>query len=157
MSIHELGEYGMDRMTDEEIGTFLASQGTAVLGLPAETGPYMLPLTYGYDGDSRLFFTYVLGSESRKERLSERADRATALVFRYDTPFHWESVFVSGPIEELPATEWDTAIDSFTGGWRPELFREADLSRGIAIYALEIDDRSGIRHTGLPPEFAASE
>lgn len=153
MSIHELGEYGMDRMTDEEIDAFLSSQGTAVLGLPADAGPYMLPLTYGYGGGSRLFFTYVLGASSRKERLSERADRATALVFQYDSPFNWESVLLAGPIDELPATEWDTAIDSYSGGWRPELFRDADLSRGVTIYELDVEERSGIRHAGLPPEF----
>lgn len=157
MSIHELDDYGMDRMTDDEIDTFLSNQGTAVLGLPSETGPYLLPLTYGYDGDSRLFFTYVLGSSSRKERLSERADRATALVFRFDTPFNWQSVLLNGTIDELSATEWDTAIESYDGGWRPELFRDADLSRGITIYAFEIDDRSGIRHAGLPPEFGGGE
>lgn len=140
-------------MDDDAIEAFLSNRGTAVLGLPAPDGPYLLPLTYGYDGGARLYFTYVLGAGSRKEELTERADRATALVFRFDSPFVWESVLATGPIEELPATEWDAAIESFDAGWRPELFRDAELSRGIAIYALEIDERSGVRHTGLPSAF----
>ena len=153
MSVSELGEYGMERMGADEIGQFLDTQRTGVLGLPSEDGPYLLPLTYGYDGESRLFFTFVLGAESRKETLSDRADDASFLVYRVDSMFVWESVLLSGSIEALPESEWHVALDALTDAWRPEVYEEADLSRGTQLYAFEIEDRSGIKHASVPPGF----
>jgi nitroimidazol reductase NimA-like FMN-containing flavoprotein (pyridoxamine 5'-phosphate oxidase superfamily) len=153
MSVNELGEYGMERMNADEIGQFLATQKTGVLGLPSEDGPYLLPLTYGYDGESRLYFTFVLGASSRKETLSERAEHATFLVFQVDSMFVWESVLLSGSIEPLPESEWDVALAELTDAWRPEVYEQADLSRGVHIYAFDVEDRSGIKHASVPPGF----
>jgi len=155
MSLDELGEYGMERMDADEIAQFLATQKTGVLGLPSEDGPYLLPITYGYDGESRLFFTFVLGASSRKETLSDRADGASFLVFRVDSPFVWESVLLSGGIGPLPESERDVALAELTDAWRPEVFEQADLSRGTRIYAFEIEARSGVKHASVPPGFGA--
>ena len=153
MSVDELGEYGMERMDADEIAQFLATQKTGVLGLPSEDGPYLLPITYGYDGESRLFFTFVLGASSRKEALSERAESATFLVYKADSMFVWESVLLSGSIEPLPEAEWDVALEALTDAWRPEIYEQAELSRGVRIYAFDVEDRSGIKHTSVPPGF----
>lgn len=153
MSVDELGEYGMERMDADEIAQFLATQKTGVLGLPSDGGPYLVPITYGYDGDSRLFFTFVLGASSRKEALSDRAESATFLVFRVDSMFVWESVLLSGAIAPLPESEWDVALAELADAWRPEVYEQANLSRGTRIYAFEIEDRSGIKHASVPPGF----
>ena len=153
MSVDELGEYGMERMDDDEIAQFLATQKTGVLGLPSDGGPYLVPITYGYDGDSRVFFTFVLGASSRKEALSDRAESATFLVFRVDSMFVWESVLLSGAIAPLPESEWDVALAELADAWRPEVYEQANLSRGTRIYAFEIEDRSGIKHASVPPGF----
>jgi nitroimidazol reductase NimA-like FMN-containing flavoprotein (pyridoxamine 5'-phosphate oxidase superfamily) len=153
MSVDELGEYGMERMDADEIGQFLATQKTGVLGLPSENGPYMLPLTYGYDGDSRLFFTFVLGASSRKETLSDRAENATFLVFQVDSMFVWESVLLSGSIETLPESQRDVALEALTGAWRPDVYEQAELTGGARIYAFGIEDWSGIKHTSTPTGF----
>lgn len=134
MSVAELGEYGVQRMDADEIGQFLATQRTGVLGLPSEDGPYLLPLTYGYDGEFRLFFTFVLGASSRKETLSEGAESATFLVFQVDSPFVWESVLLSGGIEPLPESERDVALAELTDAWRPAVFEHADFSGGVRVY-----------------------
>lgn len=155
MSVDELGEYGMQRMTDDEIAGFLSSQRTGVLGLPTAGSPYLLPISYGYDGDSRLYFTYVLGASSRKESLSDSADRASFLVFSVDSMFIWESVLLEGTIDELPESEWDTALEALTGVWRPGIYEEAELSRGATIYAFDVEERSGVKHTAVPPGFEA--
>jgi len=153
MSVDELGEYGMERMDADEIAQFLATQKTGVLGLPSDGGPYLVPITYGYDGDSRVFFTFVLGASSRKEALSDRAESATFLVFRVDSMFVWESVLLSGAIAPLPESEWDVALAELADAWRPEVYEQANLSRGTRIYAFEIEDRSGIKHASVPPGF----
>lgn len=153
MSIDELREYGLAEMDDSEIQGFLSSQKTGVLGLPEENGPYLLPLSFGYDGDSRLYFTYLLGSTSRKERLSGSADAASFLVFKVDTMYNWESVLLSGTIAPVPESEWDDLEEVLNDAWRPSLFETATLSGAVKVYEFRIDDRTGIKHQGLPPAF----
>lgn len=151
MSVEELQEVGMSRMSGSDIDQFLASQEVGVLSLPAEGAPYALPLSFTYDGESAVYFTYLLGADSRKEGLTESAELACFLVYSVDSAFQWESVLVSGPIEAVPREDWEQL--GFEQPWRPDLFEQADLSGGVRVYRLTIDERIGIKHTGLPPGF----
>jgi nitroimidazol reductase NimA-like FMN-containing flavoprotein (pyridoxamine 5'-phosphate oxidase superfamily) len=151
MSLSELRDLGVTPMDDEAIAAFLTAQGVGVLALPDAGEPYVLPLSFGYDGEDALYFTYVLGEDSEKARLSERADTARFLVYAADSPFHWQSVLLTGTIEAVPRDGWDDL--ALENAWRPALFEEADLSGGIAVYRFEIAEREGFRHTGLPPGF----
>ncbi len=151
MSVDELDEAGLSRMDGDAIDRFLANQRTGVLALPAEGAPYVVPLSFGYDGEGSLYFTYLLGSESRKEALTERAETASFLVYSADSPFHWQSVLVEGRLDRLPREQWDDApLDE---AWRPALFESATLSRGAAVYRLRVEELAGLRHAGLPPGF----
>ena len=94
MTVDELESHGLVRMDDAEIRGFLSTQGTGVLGLPGEEVPYMIPMSYGFDGEA-LYFSYVLGSESRKAALTGEGTPARFLVYRADTTFNWESVLAS--------------------------------------------------------------
>ena len=153
MSVDELQEYGLKEMDDAEIRGFLSSQGLGVLGLPTDAEPYLLPLSYDYDGDSRLYFTYLVGAESRKSRLSEGSETASFLVFSADSMFNWESVQLSGMLRKPRAGEPSEPADGVSRAWRPDLFQRADLSGGVEVYVFEIVEQSGIKHTGLPPAF----
>lgn len=153
MSLDELQEYGMQWMTDEEIHGFLSSQHVGVLGLEAERGPYMLPLSFAFDGESSLYFTYVLGSESRKETLTAETEHPRFLVYKAESMFNWESVLLTGTIEEVPREELDDHEAAADHAWRPDLFKSADTSRGVKVYQFRIDEQVGIKHTGLPPGF----
>lgn len=157
MSVDELREYGLEQMSDAEIRGFLSSQGLGILGLPTEGAPYLLPLSYDYDGDSRLYFTYLVGSESRKSRLSEGSEHASFLVFSADSMFSWESVQLTGTLRKPRDDEPTEPEDGATRAWRPDLFRQADLSGGIEVYLFDIREQSGIKHTGLPPAFEPNE
>ncbi|MFC6719034.1 pyridoxamine 5'-phosphate oxidase family protein [Natrialbaceae archaeon GCM10025810] len=152
MSIEELGAYGIREMDDEQIRRFLSNQRVGVLGLPEEDEPYLLPLSFGYDGDERLYFTYLVGSDSRKTVSSEMAERASFLVFKVDTMYNWQSVLLSGTITAVPESEWDELTDLLESVWRPDVLGSAHLSGGLAVYEFRIDDRRGITHQGLPPE-----
>lgn len=153
MSLSELRDLGVSPMDDDAIATFLTTQGVGVLALPDAEVPYVLPLSFGYDGDDALYFTYVLGESSEKARLSERADRARFLVFAADSPFQWQSVLLTGTIEAVPREQWDDL--ALENAWRPALFEDAELSGGVTVYRFEIGEREGFRHTGLPPGFEA--
>ncbi|MXV64075.1 pyridoxamine 5'-phosphate oxidase family protein [Natronorubrum sp. JWXQ-INN-674] len=151
MSVDELQEYGLAEMTDEEIRSFLASQKTGVLGLPTDDAPYLLPLSFGYDGDTRLYFTFLQGSNSRKATLSETASGASFLVFAVDTLYNWQSVLLSGRISAVPESAWDELEELLEDVWRPALLESASLSGDIDVYEFRVDDQTGIKHQGLPP------
>lgn len=153
MTVEELAEYGVNRMDDAEIRDFLLNQGMGVLGLPSEDVPYLLPMSFGFDGESRLYFTYVLGGSSRKDRLSSRNESARFLVYSADTMFVWESVLLTGTLVEAPEDEWDDIRDALAVAWQPDLFRAASRVEDVKVYRFEIDERSGIKHVGLPPGF----
>lgn len=153
MTTEELKRYGLENMRREEIDAFLETQSLGVLGLPGEQAPYLVPLSFAFDGDSELYFTYLLGDESEKERLTETTERARFLVYSADTLFNWESVLLEGTFEVVPPSEWGDITEEFEEVWRPELFRTADTSRNLKIYAFELLDSSGIKHTGLPSQY----
>jgi uncharacterized protein len=157
MSVDELREYGLVEMDDSEIRSFLSTQKTGVLGLPDEGAPYLLPLSFGYDGDSRLYFTYLLGSNSRKEELTERAEGASFLAFSVDTAYNWESVLLSGRISTVSESSWDELEDVLADAWRPSLLESASHSGEIAVYEFRVDDYAGIKHQGLPPAFEPAD
>lgn len=153
MSLEELSKFGMVEMDESEIRSFLLNQGVGVLGLPGEDVPYMVPMSFGFDGESNIYFTYVLGSNSQKENLTDKTEKARFLVYSAESMYIWESVLLTGKITEVPVEEWGKYKEVMERAWRPALFQEADLDRGVKVYRFEIKDQRGIKHNGLPPGF----
>jgi len=151
MSIDELRDYGLVEMTDPEIANFLASQRVGVLALPEADAPYLFPISYGFDGEDSLYFTYVSGSSSRKQRATDAAETASFLVFAVDTMYSWESVLLTGRLEPVSESAWDEVEALLADVWTPELFESASLSGDVELYEFRIEDRSGVKHQGLPP------
>lgn len=154
MTVDALTEFGLTEMAEPEIDQFLRSQGVGVLGLPAEAAPYLLPLAFGYDGDDRLYFTFFVGESSRKATLSRRADEATFLVFKADSVFIWESVLLTGAIEELGPEEWEAHADVLSNAWRLDVFERAATAGELHMFEFQVADRRGLRYAELPPGFA---
>ncbi|MFT4921288.1 MAG: nitroimidazol reductase NimA-like FMN-containing flavoprotein [Haloarculaceae archaeon] len=152
MPLEYLEEYGLEQMNADEMQGFLSSQSTGVLGFSTDDVPYMIPMSYAFDEDS-IYFTYLIGSDSQKETLTEQSERAGFLVYNVETMFNWQSVLVSGPISSVPEAEWSDLEELLASAWRPELFQSSNAPGQVGVYELEIDDRSGIRHTGLAPGF----
>lgn len=149
MAIADLRDAGARRMTDAEIDTFLREQGVGVLALPGQELPYVLPLSFGYDGDAHLYFTYLLfGAESKKETLSKRADIARFLVFAAESMHQWHSVLLTGDLRELPEQEWDRLQSAMENAWHPNLFATATPMRGITGYEFAITERHSLKHVG---------
>jgi len=152
MTVEQLQKSGLERMDDAAICEFVSSQDAGVLGLQDEGVPYLLPMSFGYDGGETLYFTYVLGEDSRKERLTERTERATFLVYNTTSAFQWESVLLTGAIERLPEVSWGDFEAVMQNAWRPDVFERAE-SGEAKVYQFHIEDQQGYRHTGLPPGF----
>lgn len=157
MTVEALREFGLREMTDGEIRNFLLNQGVGVLGLPAEVAPYLLPMAFGYDGESGLYFSYFLGERSRKAELSERAPAASFLVYSAASEFSWESVLCTGPLARLPEEEWDDHREALENAWHLDIFERGNTAGEIAVYEFDVREQRGIKHTGLPPGLAGEE
>lgn len=153
MTLAELEAYGMREMDDDSIENCLSAQQTGVLGLPDEQAPYLLPLSYAFDGEDRLYFTYILGDSSRKGELTTRADMARFLVYEHETSFRWQSVLLTGRLERVPEDEWPEIQHLLDDAWRPNTLETAATSGGIEVYEFTVEDRSGVEQDGLAPDF----
>lgn len=147
MSISAMTESGIVPMDDDQISDFLLQQGVGILGIPDEEFPYLVPLSFGYDGDSAVYFVYLLfGPESRKEKLTEQAGRGRLLVYSAQSIHEWQSVSVTGRITTIPDAEWSTLQETMENAWHPDLFSSASPMRGVRGYRFDIEDWSGIQY-----------
>jgi nitroimidazol reductase NimA-like FMN-containing flavoprotein (pyridoxamine 5'-phosphate oxidase superfamily) len=155
MTVDDLTEQGAERMDDEAIASFLSSQRVGVLGVPGEAGaaPVMRPLSFAYDGADSLYLLYVGSAQSRKRDLSDRAEAARFLVYSAETAFNWRSVLLSGRIERVPPAEAEALGEAATLRWQPDLLRAVGERSDSTLYRFAVDERTGLRHAGLPEGF----
>jgi hypothetical protein len=153
VTIDELAEYGLSEMDRAAVDACLADNAVGVLGLADDGVPYLLPLSYAFDGDDRLYVTYVLGESSRKGALTERAGRGRFLVYDAETPFRWRSVSLVGTLSAVPEEEWAELGDVLAEAWRPNTLETATTSGGVAVYEFAIEAWSGVEQDGLAPGF----
>lgn len=150
MTLDEITESTPDLMDDDRIRAFLADQGVGVLALADGDVPYVVPMSFGFDGGETLYFVFLLfGEESRKETLAERAGRASFLVYDAESAHEWRSVRLTGRLSEVVEgdAEWSKLRDAMENAWHPDLFSGANPMRGIAGYRFEVEDWTGIEHT----------
>jgi nitroimidazol reductase NimA-like FMN-containing flavoprotein (pyridoxamine 5'-phosphate oxidase superfamily) len=95
-------------------------------------------MSYGFDGEA-LYFSHVLGAESRKAPTGEGTP-ARFLVYRADTTFNWESVFLSGAVEAVPASQRDEVLETVRVAQRPELFGPAEGTETVRLYRFRVED-----------------
>jgi nitroimidazol reductase NimA-like FMN-containing flavoprotein (pyridoxamine 5'-phosphate oxidase superfamily) len=135
---------GME-MDDAEIDEVLTDVGIGVLSMSSEGVPYGVPLSFGYDGDDRLYFVFLGAStELRKEAYAEQASVASFTTFDVNPDGSWQSVIVTGAIDRITIDEWSTAREAMANNaYRSNLFSEYELQENPNVWALEIQDRSG--------------
>jgi hypothetical protein len=147
MSSDERSESDAERMTDEEIREFLRREGAGVLGFSTAEAPYLLPMSFGYDGQSALYFVFLLfGAGSRKAELADETHRASFLVYRTESKHAWRSVQAVGRLEAVADGEWSDFRTAMENAWHPDVFSSARPTRGIDGYRLEIADWTGVHH-----------
>ena len=147
MSITEFRDAPVEQMSETEIERLLREQGVGVLVLPTDDLPYVLPLSFGYDGDNCLYFLYLLfGEESRKENLSDSVERARFLVYSAVSMDEWRSVVLTGTITDVQEEEWDRLQAAMENAWHPNLFSGATPMRGVKGYQLSITEHTSLQH-----------
>jgi hypothetical protein len=149
MSIHELRESETSRMTEAELGELLTEQGVGVLGLAADGVPYLVPLSFGYDGSEACYFVFLLfGPQSRKETLAEAAGRARFLVYDAASVHDWRSASLAGRLQPVADDGWDDLLVAMENAWHPDLFSTAEPMRGVEGYRLDIEEWTAIQRSG---------
>lgn len=145
MTIDELEAQGAEAMDTAAIYEFLAEQDVGVLGIPTERLPYMVPISYAFDGDENLYFTYVVGQTSQKALLSEESDAASFLIYDTVSETDWTSVRLDGTLTRVSESELESLADSLESVWRPEAMKNAMESEDTRVYRFWIQNESGIR------------
>lgn len=147
MSIAAITESGMGSMDDDEISEFLTDQGVGILAIGGEDGPYQVPLSFGFDGESSMYFVYLLfGTESRKETLTEETRRGHFLTFDATSMHEWQSVSATGELTEIDDEEWGTLQETMENAWHSDLFASADPMRGVSGYRFDVEEWTGVKY-----------
>lgn len=137
----------MDRAA---VDAFLAEQGVGVLSLTDGEEAYGVPVSYGYDGESTLYFVFLrLGEHSKKEAFARQTERASLTTYQAPSKHVWRSVIASGPVSEIDDDEWETLVEVVgDNAWYPSLFSEAEPMQDIAGWRLDVEDVTGQQSTG---------
>jgi nitroimidazol reductase NimA-like FMN-containing flavoprotein (pyridoxamine 5'-phosphate oxidase superfamily) len=131
-------------MTDDEIDSFLRSQGHGVLSLADGNDAYSVPISFGYDGE-RVFLTLIqFGGASEKIEFVESTNRVSMTVYDIETRFDWRSVNVVGTLSDVPDSEFEYVEDVMDeNSWHPSLFPPTDAMTDVRWLALDIDEMTG--------------
>lgn len=140
-------------MDDREIAAVLRDNGHGVLSLASANEAYGIPISFGYDGASSVYFVFVpFGTRSEKLAYAERTERASLLVYTVESKFRWTSVIVAGPLEEVSEGDWDELVDALEdNAWFPSLFSQAEPKEDLVGWKLTIEDAGGRRGEETDP------
>lgn len=133
------------KMDEPEIDEVLTEVGVGVLSMSAAGMPYGVPLSFGYDGDSSLYFVFLgATTELRKETYAQQSDVANFTTFEINPDGSWRSVIVAGPLDRITIEEWDTAREAVVdNAYQSNLLSEYELQENPNVWALRTQERSG--------------
>lgn len=97
-------------LNESQINTLLMSQASGRLGCSLNNQPYIVPVTYAYDGQ------YIYGQLTEGKKL-EILRKNNKVCFEVDLMLNlqtWQGVIVYGTFEELEGEELDEAREFFT-------------------------------------------
>ncbi|WP_293028903.1 pyridoxamine 5'-phosphate oxidase family protein [Natronococcus sp.] len=139
-------------MSDGEIDAFLSRHETGVLALAgAESeSPYAIPISYGYDADTRSFYMRLVSTpESEKRQFLASSPNARLVVYEEtDSGRTYRSVVAIGSLEEIDPSELTAAhIEQYGEAKRPlfEIWGDSKQNLDIQLYEFEPTELSGRR------------
>lgn len=120
----------MEEMDPGATDRVLTREGHGMLGMSVDDVPYVVPMSFGYDGD----YCYVQMSRSgRKNDAIASNSRVTLVVQSVDPDEEATlSVVVDGHIEEVPADEEATAMAA--------LAENAEFGTDLEVWGVPVQD-----------------
>lgn len=145
MPPESLAELQGIQMDEQEIDQFLRSQGFGVLSLTDGREAYGVPISFGYDGGSRLFFVFLrVGERSKKEAFAEKTEKASFTTYNVASKHDWQSVIASGTLRKVGDDEWDDVVDAIeNNAWYPSLFSESEPMQDIQGWVFQTEEITG--------------
>ncbi len=131
----------LGQLNKTEINNVLSSQVVGRLACTDGKQPYIVPVTFTYDGE------YIYGQSNEGTKL-EMARKNPNICFEVDTMTdmrNWQSVVVYGKIEELKNEEAEKARDIFFGRVYPLMTSATIHSYGHEVTG-KIDDSTRIKN-----------
>lgn len=97
-------------MSGEEIDSFVGEKGTCVLSLAKDGVPYSIPVSYGYDDSSGLFYFRLGFTEDSEKKDFIEEDAKTRAVLYDKINGDWKSVIAKGTMESIDEDDMDIDI-----------------------------------------------
>lgn len=137
-------------MSAAEIDDFLSSHETGVLSLARDNEPYSIPISYGYDAESRSFYLRLVSTPESKKRefLSSNPGARIVVYDENDDGTRYRSVLASGEIEKIDPGELSVEdIEQYGEARRPlfEIWGSGKDELEIELYRLSSPELSGRR------------
>lgn len=135
----------MESLSRNEVDRVLTEVGYGFLGFARENSPYVLPMSFGYDGENLYF---QMNSQGRKFEYIDGSTPVCLTVFTVDPETEISrSVLVEGELREVPAEKTEAAYEALatTANFGTDLslwgvpLRESDPT----LFVLRPEDVSG--------------
>jgi len=135
-------------MTGAETDALLERHETGVLALARDDEPYAVPISYGYDPDSRRFCMRLVSTpDGEKHRFLTETPKVRFVVYE-EGETTYRSVVATGRLEALSQADLTPAhVERFGTAQRPlfEMWDETKEELDIQLYELAPDELSGRR------------
>lgn len=137
-------------MSTEEIEDFLREKGVGILSLARGNEAYSLPMSFGYDGGTNLYFFMIrFGEKSEKFNFASASDRVCFVVYDVESQERWKSVVAKGRLEPLmDADVQGMERIMMENAWFPDLFPYGGTIKGHAPYQMVVDEMTGQKGKG---------
>lgn len=137
-------------MSAAEIDEFLSGAETGVLSLARDSEPYSIPVSYGYDADSRVFYLRLVSTPDSDKRqfLSSHPQARLVIYDENDPQTQYRSVLATGSLEEIDPNEMSIEeIEQYGDARRPlfEIWGAGKDDLDIKLYRLHPTELTGRR------------
>jgi hypothetical protein len=147
MSSNPYAQFTGVPMSRKDIEDLLASRGYGILSLCREGEPYSIPISFGYDGEDIYFGLLEDSPKPTKFEFVEDGSTVRLLVTDIRDRFEWQSVAVTGPVEQVApdGNEWGHFIDTLEeNAWFMREFEQSEAIESIQGWKLEMDELRGL-------------
>ena len=136
-------------MSSPEINAFLGQAETGVISFAREGEPYAIPISYGYDTDSRTFYLRLVSTpESRKREFLSDTPQTTLVVYEGTGESTYRSVVATGQLRSIdPDNLSPGQIAQYGEAKRPlfEMWGTEKAELDIQLYELRPETLNGRR------------
>lgn len=125
----------MRELPADEVDQLLTRNGVGVLGLSDDGQPYVIPMSFGYDGTEMTFpMQWGTGYDGRKERCVDTGSKAGFTVYEQDSdsPQVWRSVVITGELYQIEDGKKERAFAS--------LAANAEFASDLGVWGVPLDE-----------------